>query len=216
MPKIKRTPGEVEEFRKKILDEALDIISDSGYDYLSMRKLASRLGIAAKTIYNYYSCKEEIYIMVLIKGFEILNEIVVDVSSIHTDPIKKLKAVCRAYVAYGIQNNNYYNIMFNLDVPKYYDYIDTPLEPVALKEKQTALKLAELGRVIISEISGKYGNIPENDIEFLLLKLWSNLHGIVSLYNSNVLQEVSDYAKGAVVRIADESVIPFIPIGYRG
>jgi hypothetical protein len=150
--------------------------------------------------------------MVLTRGFEVLNEMATEVSSVHTDPVEKLKAACRAYVAYGIQNNNYYNIMFNLNVPKYFDYVDTPLEPVALAEKKTALKLAELGRGIITEISGKYGNVPENDVEFLLLKLWSNLHGIVSLYNSNVLQEVSDQAKEAVVRITDEALLPFLPV----
>ena len=101
--------------------------------------------------------------------------------------------------------------MFNIDVPKYYDYVGTPLESVAQLEKKTALKLAVSGREVIYEISKKYGQIHEDEIEYLLLRLWSNLHGIVSLYNSRVIQEVSDYAKEAVVKIIDDAVRPFIP-----
>lgn len=211
MPRVKRTPEEIEAVRQKILDEALDIISTSGYDDLSMRKLAGRLGFAAKTIYNYYSGKEEIYIMVLLRGFEQLNVIAEDIAGEVSDPVEKLKALSGAYVKYGIENNNYYNIMFNIDVPKYSDYVGTPLEPVAYREKKTALKLAELAREIISDISKKYGSILENEVDYLVLKLWSNLHGIVSLYNSNVLQEVSDHAKEAVIKITDDAVRPFIP-----
>jgi len=52
MPKVARSQEDREIIREKILDEALGLISESGFSSFSMRKLASRLGMTATTIYN--------------------------------------------------------------------------------------------------------------------------------------------------------------------
>jgi len=210
VPKIKRSPKEIEAVKISILETALEIIAKDGFDHLSMRKLASRIGIAAKTIYNYFSNKEEIYIMVLTRGFEIMYEKAIETGTVYDDPSEKFAALCREYVRFGITNKNYYNIMFNLDVPKYTDYLGTPLEPAAYQEKTTALKLAELGLGLLSDVTRSSGQFPDTDIPYLLLKLWSQLHGIVSLYNSRVMQEVSDQADQALKRMTDDLIAPYI------
>ena len=74
MPKPPASPEAVEAVRERILAEALFIINQDGYADLSMRRLARRLGFTARTIYNYYSNKDEIYLMALIKGFQALAE----------------------------------------------------------------------------------------------------------------------------------------------
>ncbi len=74
MPKAPARPEVVEAIRERILKEALFIINKDGYANLSMRKLALRLGFTAKTIYNYYSNKDELYLMALTKGFQELAE----------------------------------------------------------------------------------------------------------------------------------------------
>jgi AcrR family transcriptional regulator len=62
MPKAPRKPEEVEAERQRILAEALSIIAESGYEGLTMRRLGQRLGVAAKTIYNYFESKDEVYL----------------------------------------------------------------------------------------------------------------------------------------------------------
>ena len=74
MPKAARSQEEINEVRLKILGEALNLISQHGYEGFSMRKLGQRLGIAAKTIYNYFESKDEIYLHVLTRGFELMYE----------------------------------------------------------------------------------------------------------------------------------------------
>ena len=46
--------------RVKILDEALILFSESGYELTSMRKLADAVGIKAASLYNHFSSKREI------------------------------------------------------------------------------------------------------------------------------------------------------------
>ncbi len=44
----------------KIIDAAIALICETGYEHFSTRHLASRLGISPMTLYNYFSNKEEI------------------------------------------------------------------------------------------------------------------------------------------------------------
>lgn len=55
------------------MSHALDLIVAEGYDGFSMRKLAVRLNIAAKTICNDFHNQDELYLHLLIKGFELVQ-----------------------------------------------------------------------------------------------------------------------------------------------
>ena len=174
MARAARNKEEIEKTKDHILDQALEIIASEGYDSLSMRKLGDRLGCAAKTIYNYFSSKEEIYIRVLTRGFEMLNAQAEAVLEGITDPLEKLRVLSTVYIRFGMENANYYNIMFNWDVPKYTDYIDTVLEPVAREEKEVAFYFARMAEEALAEIL-KSAKDSEEQIPFQVIRLWSGL-----------------------------------------
>jgi len=194
MPRLPRKKEEIEGVREKILDKALDVISREGYESLTMRRLGSLLGCAAKTIYNYYEGKEEIYLHILIRGFRTLNSDADEALNGIEDPLEKLRALCNAYINFGLKNIHYYNIMFNYDVPKYLNYLDTHFEPVAREEKETAMYYAVISEAAISEIltektlDHKGINLREESA-FILVRMWSMLHGYVSLHNSGSFRE---------------------------
>lgn len=48
------------EDENRIIDAAISLICETGYEQFSTRRLASRLGISPMTLYNYFSNKEEI------------------------------------------------------------------------------------------------------------------------------------------------------------
>ncbi len=72
MPKAAWTRDKINNTKEKILDVALKLIIEEGFNKLSMRKIAARLGITAANIYNYYSSKDEINLMIRVRGFEML------------------------------------------------------------------------------------------------------------------------------------------------
>ena len=135
MPKAPMTKEEVENTRGRILDTALDIIIEEGFNNLSVRKIASRLGVTATTIYNYYTNKDEINLMIRISGFEKLYDLLTKRSAPFNNIEEKLKAMIRAYIEFGLTNPSYYDIMFNLHTPKYLDYVGTDIEPLAYHGK---------------------------------------------------------------------------------
>lgn len=208
MPKAPAAPEVVEAVRGRILREALFIINEEGYGSLSMRKLARRLGFTAKTIYNYYSNKDELYLMALIEGFQQLTREFRASYESNGSPVEKLHSAVHAYVRWGIENKHYYNIMFSMDTPKYADYLGTKMEPVADRQNRTALEVASISAAILTEIADYNGSLSREEVTYRLLQLWSTLHGMVSLYISRVYLEVGDL-KVAFERIIEDVLKPF-------
>jgi len=208
MPKAPRSQEDIDFIRGRILDEALAIISEQGFKQFSMRKLASRLGLTATTIYNYYSSKDELYLMILTKGFDELAQSLEKIDRTVPVPRDKIRDMIRAYVDYGIGNSHYYNIMFTSDAPKYRDYVGTTIEPVASFEKSTALKLIDITSGMVRGILRKSG-IPDETIRYSILRLWTSLHGIIALYNSRVLHEVEDDPSTTVEHMVNDLITSF-------
>ncbi len=194
MPKAPMPKAEVEKFRNRILDIALDIILKQGFDNLSIRKIASRLGVTATTIYNYYSSKDELNLMIRVRGFETLYDML-KTQYDKSDHIEaQFSGMIRAYVEFGLTYPGYYDLMFNLNTPKYLDYVGTEIEATAHFEKQTALKCLDqfaqpvIDYLGIDNIEGMKG------IQYMLIKYWSDLHGLITLYNSRLFHEVTNEA----------------------
>jgi AcrR family transcriptional regulator len=197
MPKAAWTTDRINHTKEKILDAALKLIIEEGFNKLSMRKIASRLGITAANIYNYYSSKDEINLMIRVRGFEMLFSLLSKESAKKTALANRIKAMVWAYVNFGTTYPGYYDLMFNLHTPKYIDYIGTALEPVAAFEKATAMKNFHLIAGIMKELIGARDN-HEALIRTINIQLWSDLHGIISLFNSHVLAEVEENSKEAL------------------
>jgi AcrR family transcriptional regulator len=214
MPKVARSQEDRELIREKILDEALTLISEHGFASFSMRKLASRLGLTATTIYNYYSNKDELYLMILTRGFEMLYQRFEKIFQAPSpgDPSRKLRDMVRAYIDFGINKAHYYNIMFTSDAPKYRDYIGTDIEPVAYIEKQTALKLIDITSRAFQEYIRATGFVPKEEIRYSIIKLWSTLHGIIALYNSRVLPEVDENPDQIIEHVAEDVLSPILSV----
>lgn len=185
-----RAPEEINEYKEKILEAAQMMISKHGFEYFSMRKLAAKLDITATTIYNYYSSKDEIYLHILIKGFDNLYQILLDAYESGSDTESRIRAWIKAYINFGIQNTSYYDLMYTLDVPKYNDYIGRKEEPVAFAELEAALRNASIWERIYEDLSNDYPIFKAEDKWFHFAKLWAGTHGIISLYNSKVLNYV--------------------------
>ena len=191
MPRPPRPPQEIESIKKEILETALELIIKDGFQNLSMRKLASRLGMTATTIYNYFSNKDEINLMIRMHGFEMLYLQFEKCYTDHDDPLARLQAMIRSYFRFGIRYPNYYDVMFNLHTPKYLDYVETDLEPVARIEKEASLRNYAITQKAVAAIFEKQAGLSADQIRLKTVQLWCDAHGVISLYNSNFFEEIS-------------------------
>lgn len=187
-----KSQAEVEAFKNKILEETLQLIRKEGYEGFSIRKLGPKLGIAPKTVYNYFKSKEEIYLHVLTKGFALLYEDLSHSVHLKNDPFKKLEALAITYVRFGFEKPNYYDLMFTWYVPKFNDFIGTDLEPLASAELETALKSFNLLLGIVEQIADQYGCFKKDEARRYAIQLFVAMHGIVAFKNNTILYYVHE------------------------
>lgn len=210
MPRKARKPEEVQEIKDNILEIALQAMVEDGFEHVSMRKLAAKLGMTAANIYNYYSSKDELYLAIQTRGYELLGTIFGEIYSSDLEPVQKLEKIVNAYLDYGVNNPNYYDIMFNWNTPKYADYLGTPTEAFAFHEKQTALKLVNLCNKVVVDAIKDNDQLKGIDAQYHTIKLWVTLNGLVNLVNSRVLQEVDEHIEVIIQRVAVDLMEPFL------
>jgi len=189
MPRPARPQKEVDNVKAKILEKALTILIDEGYDNLSMSKIGKQMGMTAANIYNYYKNKDELYNNIIIQGYIKLYNTLEKSTDAVTNPFERIMALIRAYIDFGISNKHYYHLMFSMIAPKYLDYIGTPVEALAYTEKQTSLRVLELAFSVSDEYLKNNPSYNGSDKNIFIIQIWSQLHGIISLHNSGNLIE---------------------------
>jgi AcrR family transcriptional regulator len=171
MPKMPKQPDEIEKIKNQVIDNALEIIASEGYENLSMRKLADRTGVSAKTLYNYFKSKDEIYLMMINMGFTVLKNQIKKAIQDFEDPVDRVRAACKSYLTFGLKNPHYYHIMYNMALPKYDAFIGTPLQKLADKPFKKSERLRELVVGIIHEVLRMKGSFPKEAAEIKMFHL---------------------------------------------
>jgi AcrR family transcriptional regulator len=190
MPRSPRTTKEVNSVKGKILDQALQLINADGFEGFSMRKLANQIGVQAVTIYNYYENKDDLYIAVLTKGFKELYEICLKAYKAKKAPAERLEAMIRAYLEFGLKKVNFYNLMFTWHVPKYQDYVGTPMEKAAYHELVVAQKVILLFIRAVKELAAPEVSLTDKSARFYIVYFWSLIHGYIAGNNNHLLSYI--------------------------
>jgi AcrR family transcriptional regulator len=206
MTKPARSNEQVQKIKQSILASALSILSAEGYSALTMRSIAARCGMTAANIYNYFHSKDDIYLELVIQGFEILDGALANALQKDAPPLKKLEAVLDAYYEFGKTYGEYYDIMFTLPTPKFKDFAGTHLEQKARREMDLSEKIISMLENIIREIVAINGEASHQEITLRLVEGWGALHGIVSLTRSRVLSYVAADIDEAYRRLRDDLI----------
>lgn len=185
MPRPRRSDTEIAAVRDEILDSALELFAEVGWHGFSMRKLGARLGIAAKTVYNYFDSQDELYLGLLTRGFTSLTAALAAALEDHEDPAARLDALIDAYVEFAFTHVNLYGLMFTWHVPKYDDYVGTPSEESALVELEAALENQRLTAATLTACVGS--SLGDDDIRFITIRLWSQLHGYLAGIHNHLI-----------------------------
>lgn len=114
-----------------------------------------------------------------------------------------------AYLEFGFTHPDYYQIMLNSDTPRYLEYKGNKIEPIALRAKQMAIDAITVPLKVIEKICALTPDVPKQDIEFRAYQIWITLHGIVTLNNRNILQELEAIPEKLITRMCEELMLPF-------
>lgn len=178
-----------ENTRVNILDAAHEIVKEEGWQALSMRKIADRIEYTAPMIYEYYANKEAILLELTKKGYLLLGEQMHLAASQFSTPEQQLEALWLAYWNFAFAEQEYYQLMFGVQVNCCVIENMLPLEssPYGIATKP------------IMELMG----IEDPEDERVCTKYytyWSIIHGLISI--NLVRKGASDEINRQVLRDA--------------
>jgi AcrR family transcriptional regulator len=159
-----------EETRVNILEAALDIVKEDGWQSLSMRKIADKIEYTAPIIYEYFANKEGILLELTRKGNVILLNDFKKVQSIHETPEDQLSAMWMAYWDFAFEHKELYQLMFGVDV--------------MCCDLKKNLPEAEAARDILWDAIIKVMNrkdVPEDTVCRKYYTFWSIIHGLIAI-----------------------------------
>ena len=178
------------DLRRAILDQTRHLLVAEGYDHLSMRKIARAVGCSATSIYLHFENKDALIHALIDEGMKQLHgqlEAGRDACD-PPSPIACLAAMARAYVRFGLENPEYYQVMFQLHPERMARY-------PADNYRRARRNLELFAEVIADGVEAGVFNVENADVSAHVL--WTALHGLVSL----LLAERVD------VKVADETFV---------
>jgi AcrR family transcriptional regulator len=105
--------GEGARLREEIVDAASELLEQSGSEAaITLRAVARQVGISAPSIYPHFADPEEILHAVLARAFDALLARLRAAVRGDEDPVARLRAVVRAYVAFAAEQPHRYRALF--------------------------------------------------------------------------------------------------------
>jgi AcrR family transcriptional regulator len=165
MPRV-LSESDVADFRERLIAAAERLFAEHGPDGVTMRQLASALGVSPMTPYRYFKDKDAILAAVRASGFARFAAAMEAATKATADGRDRSQATGRAYVKFALENPDSYRLMFDFAQPNEADYPE--LTAASARARAMLIRHAE-GLVKAGEAQG--------DPEMIAHILWAALHG---------------------------------------
>ena len=183
MPRV-LSPAEVEGFRERLIEAAERLFAEHGPQAVTMRQLASELGVSPMTPYRYFKDKDDILAAVRASGFSRFADAMEAAYAGETEPVARSRHVGAAYVKFVTEHPQAYRLMFDLAQPTEADYPD--LVEASRRSREMQIQHAR-GMIEAGLIQG--------EPEMVAHMLWASLHGALVLQMAGKLSPDIDPAR---------------------
>jgi AcrR family transcriptional regulator len=174
-----RRERQKENLRQEIFDAASELFAQEGYANVSMRKIAEKIEYSPTTIYLYFKDKNELLKFICEETFAKLGAQIREISEPETDPIAALRKGLRAYVDFGLQYPNHYEVVFNMPI------FNQPHDDEYKYEGSMGERTFDYLRSQVLNCV-KAGKLKQGDVAAMSQILWAGIHGVVSLLNNHL------------------------------
>jgi len=169
MPRV-LSADDVADFRERLCETAARLYAVKGPGGVTMRELASALGVSPMTPYRYFHDKDEILAAVRTRAFDCFAEALEKAAAGPGTAAERSHAVGLAYMRFGLEEASSYRLMFDLSQPCEDAYPDL----VRAMARANATMTAHV-RALVDE------GFLEGDPELIGHVFWAATHGAVSL-----------------------------------
>lgn len=165
-----RKEREREEMKQLIMTAALKMFLEDGYAKTSIRNIADAIEYSPGTIYLYYKDKDELLFEVQRHAYNRLLQ-VFRAEADSEEPFERLSQICQAYITFGLENPELYDLMFIIRAPMNAD------------ESQHKSNGEDSFRYLVDTLVAciEKDLIVFKDPQQAALQVWAMAHGLVSL-----------------------------------
>lgn len=161
------------DLRRLILDTTRHLLVQEGYQNLSMRKIASAIDYSATSIYLHFDSKDALLHALIHEGMMQLYDALAATAEAHaSDLLRRLEALCRRFIDFGLDNPAYYEIMFQLHPER--------MERYPAEKYRQARRNLDFFADALAEGTEK-GVFHVGNPQVSASTIWASLHGTVSL-----------------------------------
>lgn len=157
--------------RAATLDTTRSLLVRDGYENLSMRKIARQVGCSVSSIYEHFAGKDQLVHALIDEGFQRWYDVVREAAGAPGTPLERLELHCRRYVEFGLENPEFYEIMY-LHHPRFTDRFPRELFRRATRSMDV------LSSLLHEAAPGAFAGPAEARIHAHVV--WAMLHGVVS------------------------------------
>lgn len=177
------------DLKQALLDETARILREEGEASLSLRRLASNLGVSRTAPYNHFKNKEALLSAVAEEGFRRYEKAMRTARRKHRDgPGNELtRAIVQAYVNFALKNQEYYDLMYSRKSWRPGGTVES-LAATARKTLRSDIERLERAqeRGLVS---------PDLDAAEFTRMFWGTLHGISRLSLDGVYSDPASLKK---------------------
>jgi AcrR family transcriptional regulator len=177
--------SEIEIFRDKLCDAALQIFAEKGVEGLTLREVAARLGVSPMTPYRYFKDKDDILAAVRTRAFNDFAQALENAVKRGKDAVAKSEAAGKAYANFAFMHAEAYRLMFTV-AQKDAEAKDKGLQLAAERARATMSYHVEQ---LVKE------GVFQGDPELIGYVFWAAIHGLVMLELSGNFTKRYDFNK---------------------
>ncbi len=171
--------------KEALIDAALRLIESNQQSAMSLRRLSREVGITPPAVYNHFADKEALMVAIKLRIYESFNAFFDQRLTGSDNPEQALKELCFAYYHFSRDYPAQFHFQFASAIP---------MDWTTSKHVKTACYCIDKVRAAVLGVYEKY-QIPcdQEAVVNATLLIWSQLHGIVTLRNSAMIQAAVEY-----------------------
>jgi AcrR family transcriptional regulator len=170
MPRV-LSETDVSDFRERLCEVATRLFAEKGSQGVTMRELASALGVSAMTPYRYFRDKDAILAAVRARAFDRFSDALEKAYAEPGTTPERAHAKRVAYVRFALEEPAAYRLMFDLSQDGKEEYPDLRRAAARAQAQMTEHVYALVEEGVLS-----------GDPELIGHVFWAALHGAVTLH----------------------------------
>lgn len=105
----------------EIIDAAEELFCLYGFENTSMNELAKKVDYTKRTIYKYFTCKEDLFFAVLLKSYTKLIDVTTECINKQSTGFEKIKSFYHSFNDFSQENSNLIKLMGMIGIAKQKD-----------------------------------------------------------------------------------------------